>query len=370
MKKIFCYLTVLFISLVAFNGCRKMDSKYEKYIVPGGEKYSGKANYPRAYAGRNRVQITWQRGADPNITKAKIYWNNYADSLEVNVPLLADSVVVIIDSLLEKNYSFFIRNYDAKGISSVPVEIIGASYGDRYQSQILNRALNTSFIDVPGQISIQWGAADISNGAFANEVKYTDATGALRIKRFNIDVKEKKPESKILDYMPGTTFQYRTLFIPKSLAVDTFYTDFTERKYFNIKSTALWSVIAVSTQVNTTTWAGKNFFDGLNTTGWHAATTSHYPHFITIDMKKPTVVAGFQVIRYNLDERGCNTFSFSVSLDNITWTNLGVFNFNRMSQDVQTYFVPSHPSARYFKFTGLTGPLEYQLLGDIKVLEL
>ena len=297
MKRIFCYLMILFISLWVFNGCRKMDSKYEKYIVPGGETYTGKPNYPRAYAGRNRVQITWQRGADPNITKARIFWNNYTDSLEVNVPQDADSVVVMIDNLQEKNYSFFIRNYDAKGIPSVPVELIAGSYGDRYQSQILNRVVKTSLIDAPGQFSIQWGSADISNGALATEVRYTDAAGILRVKRFNIDEKDKNPESKVLDYKPGTTFEYRTLFIPKSLSIDTFYTSFVEKKYFNIKKISVWSVIAYSTQYDASTNAAANLIDGNDATRWYTTAASKYPHYVTIDMGSSRAITQFGVWR-------------------------------------------------------------------------
>ena len=147
MKRTFFYLTVLFISLWAFNGCKKMDSTYKQFIVPGGITYAGKANSALAYAGRHRVKISWLRGADPNIAKARIFWNNYKDSIEVNITPTKDTNSVIIANLPEKTYSFVIKTYDAKENSSIPVEIIGGSYGDRYQAQLLNRFVISSVID-------------------------------------------------------------------------------------------------------------------------------------------------------------------------------------------------------------------------------
>lgn len=374
MKKLLCYLTVLFISLLAFNGCRKMDSKYKQYIVPGGETYTGKPNIPLAYAGRNRVQITWQRGADPHITKAKIFWNNYKDSVEVNIPLKADSIVVVIDKLQEKNYSFFIRNYDANGIPSVPVEVIAGSYGDRYQAQVLNRVVKTSMIDAPGQFSIQWGSADIANGAVATEVKYTNTAGISIIKRFKIV--DKVIESKILDYLPGTTFQYRTLYIPKSLSVDTFYTSFAVKKYFNVLK-QYWRVIAFSTQYDAAVNAAANMIDGKDVTRWYTTAASKYPHFVTIDMGSLRGITQFGVWRttYDVVNPANNSLApdriqFLVSKDNVIWTDLGTFNFNRFIDGEQLFVIPSHPTARYFRMVAVSGPAAITNLGELSAYEL
>jgi hypothetical protein len=58
-----------------------MDSTYKQYVVPGGLTYAGKPTSPKAYSGLNRIKIAWLRGADPSVVKAKIFWNNFADSL-------------------------------------------------------------------------------------------------------------------------------------------------------------------------------------------------------------------------------------------------------------------------------------------------
>ena len=72
MKIIHWYSMILFITVLAFTACKKMDSTYKEFIVPGRLSYIGKATSPKAYAGHNRVEITWLRGADPNVTKAMI----------------------------------------------------------------------------------------------------------------------------------------------------------------------------------------------------------------------------------------------------------------------------------------------------------
>ncbi|MDP4225615.1 MAG: DUF4998 domain-containing protein [Bacteroidota bacterium] len=366
MKNTFCYILVLFISLGLFNGCKKMDSTYKQYVVPGGLTYAGKANSVLAYAGRNRVKLSWLRGSDPNVTKARVFWNNYSDSVEVNIPSVEDTVNVIIDSLAERTYSFVIKTYDNNGNPSIPVEIIGSSYGSKYQSQILNRYLKSSRIDGLGQISIIFGAADVSSGAIVTEVKYTDNLGMSKSQY----VSTTDTMVKLSDYMPGTTFQYRTLYKPKTLSIDTFYTDFSEKTYFEISKNN-WNVLAFSSQDNTTTSAAKTFIDGNITTGWKtAATTSNYPHYVTVDMGIEIAVYSFKVYRKTGDANGCNTFQLLVSTDNKTWTDLGIFNFNRSIDDGQLFEISNHPRARYFKFVGLTGPQRYMTMGEIGVFGL
>lgn len=366
MKNTFCYILLLFLSLWALNSCKKMDSSFKQYIVPGGLIYAGKANSVVAYAGRNRVELSWLRGSDPNVTKAKVFWNNYSDSVEVNIPSDEDSVKVVIDNLEEKTYSFVIKTYDADGNSSIPVEIMGSAYGSKYQSQILNRYLKSSRIDGNGQISITFGAADVSSGAIGTEVKYTDATGMPKSQMVN----GSDTIIKILDYMPGTTFQYRTLYTPKALSIDTFYTGFTEKKYFELSKTK-WSVLAFSSQDNTTTSAATAFIDGNASTAWKTASkTSVYPHYVTVDMGIEIGVYYFKVFRKTGDATGCDTFQLLVSSDNSKWTDLGIFNFNKLIDDGQFFEITNHPRARYFKFVGLTGPQKYMTMGEISVFGL
>lgn len=219
------HLLILFIVLSMLNACKEIDSTYKEFVVPGGIIYPGKAVSPVVYPGRNRVQISWLRGADPSVEKALIFWNNYADSVEVNIPSGSDTIKHIINDLAENSYSFFIKTYDAEGNSSVPVELFGTVYGDNYQASLLNRPITSTQVDAQGVVTINWGVADVSNGACETEVIYTNKADNSVKQRFGIDVLS----SVITDYKTKTTFKYRTVFLPDTLCIDTFYTDFSDQ---------------------------------------------------------------------------------------------------------------------------------------------
>lgn len=222
MKKIIGYLTIAVIVSTIFTACKKMDSEYRKFVVPGGIIYPGKATAAIAYPGHNRVRISWLRGSDPSVVKAKIFWNNYADSTEINIPSSDDTINVTIDNLPEKSYSFIIITYDAKGNISVPVELLSAAYGDGYQSSLLDRPVVSSIVDTQNNLIINWGPADIANGAYATELKYVDINNKNHLQVIGIT----DSVTEIPDFKPGSKYQYRTIFLPDSMAIDTFYTDY------------------------------------------------------------------------------------------------------------------------------------------------
>lgn len=357
MKNI-CYYMILLS--VAFAACKKMDSTYRQFVVVDGIVYPGKANKPIVYAGQNRVKISWLRGADPNVASAKIFWNNYADSAAVTIPPTGDTIFYTINNLPEKSYSFIIKTYDSKGNVSVPVELFGASYGDFYQSSLLVRPVIAGVL-YPDSIAIKWGGADISNGAYAMQVKYTAISGKEQVKSFPVS----NVTSVITDMKPGTLYQYRTVYLPDSLSIDTFYTDYSTSKPF-LFSPGSWKIIDFSSQHPGDENRVTNMIDGNPNTRWHAwVGNSQYPHFFTVDMGRQSMITSFMLYRKTGDDRACDTFKMQVSTDNVTWTDVGTFNFNRLIDDGQSYEIPTHPQARYFKFIGLSGPQSYIVLGDI-----
>jgi hypothetical protein len=135
-----------------------------------------------------------------------------------------DTIHYVIDNLPEKHYDFFVRTYDAKGNVSVPLEVFSTVYGDTYQSGLVNRTLLSSVMDPQGKVVINWGGAATSMGAFLTEMKYMDTSGDLRIKYVEVN----ETSDTIYDYKPHTKYQYRTLYLPDSLCIDTFYTSFSE----------------------------------------------------------------------------------------------------------------------------------------------
>lgn len=218
MKNIF-YIMILFV-ICSFTACKEMDSTYEQYIVPNGIIYPGKALEPIAYTGNSRVKIQWIKGADPSVTYAQVFWNNYTDSLRVDIPEGIDTITCFIGPLKENSYSFMIHTYDGKGHVSIPVEVIGTAYGEEYMQMLSNRNIKSAETNTNSDLIIQWGLADVANGAFATEVKFANTVGDSLVYRDLID----NSVGKFADYKVGSEYLVRTLFIPDSLSVDTFYT--------------------------------------------------------------------------------------------------------------------------------------------------
>lgn len=259
-----------------------------------------------------------------------------------------------------------IRTYDVKGNQSILVEVLTAVYGDIYQDGLLNRPVDKSIKNAAGVISINWGSANISGGAFATEVKYTDTAGKSRLLRFPVS----DGIDSITDIESGTTFLHRTVFIPDPLSIDTFYTPFEKiDQYLIDKST--WSVIDFSTQHPGGENLASNAIDGTPATRWHTnASSSTYPHYITVDMNAHVSITAFEIWRRTGDDRACDQFQLFVSADATTWTDLGLFDFNRLTDDGQVYPISSIPKARYFKFVGIKGPQRYMVTGEISVFGL
>lgn len=372
MKKS-CKIIILLIGIVAlFTTCKEQDEVYKEFTVPNGMVYPAKAANAIAYTGKNRVKIAWPASQDQSLVKARIFWNNYTDSVEMVIPYDKDTISCIIEPLAENSYSFMIRTYDNKGNVSVPVEVSGRAYGDSYISSIFTRSINSLQLNpVNSQISITWAPADVTNGAQTTEVKYTDINGVEKI----IKVDATKSETTIPDLKSGSTFSCRTLYIPETNYLDVFYTDYQENIVRMALKKDVMNVIDFSSQ-HDGAWA-RNMIDGNSTgTRWHTNADGWYefPHFVTVDFGGITSVSRFGVWATKVDQR-VNPFDYrqpgkikiETSLDNQEWTDIGTFNF--ATQLVQYFDLPP-TSARYFKFTGLEpGPLNdsrFMVLGEFE----
>ncbi len=357
-----------FAGLVLLLGCKGMDSTYKEFVVPGGLTYVGKPVHPVAYMGKYRVQLKWARGSDPNVASTRIYWNNYTDSTEVPVEPGVDSLQVMITGLQEQSYSFFLKAFDDNGNSSVPVEVTARVFGDAYEGGLLNRGLNGSEIDADGIVTLNWAQANLTAGAYMTEVTYTARDGAQKVTAFPAT----ENESVIPDFETGEPLRFRTVYVPDTFAIDTFYTEYDYARDFLLKKTN-WKIVSFSTEHPGATNAVANFIDGTAGTRWHSQVNvgSKYPHHATIDMGSEQFVTQFGVWRTTFenggDDRAPDRIQFLVSNDNKTWTDLGSYDFNRFVNGEQLYPVEEAPLARYVKFVGLSGPQEYIVMGEIDV---
>jgi len=225
----------LLILPLLFASCDKMEDRYMEYTKGGEIIYLGKADSVKVFSGRNRIKVSWLLLSDPKITKSVIYWNEKKDSAIVNVQRSkgTDTISVLLGNMLEKSYSFEVYNFDNKGNSSVKTEAIGIVYGDRYASVLTNRVFESTLYKAADKsLEIKWFGA--SDQVAVVEMKYIDLNGIEKtVKNYKIPniVNPRIPPALAAStlfpsFKIGTTFKYRTGYIPKAAAIDTFYTDF------------------------------------------------------------------------------------------------------------------------------------------------
>jgi hypothetical protein len=176
MKKIFEKTSTRFVFAILLTtttllSCSKWDD-YKKYTANGEIIYAGKLDSVKALSGKNRVRITGKFNADPKISKVKIFWNNNRDSMMYDIkPGTNGNVFDQTFAMPESITTFTIYTYDADGNKSIPVYVVGKSFGEAYRKKISNRVIaNIRYMS--NSTTINWEAADPTLGAYLTEVQY------------------------------------------------------------------------------------------------------------------------------------------------------------------------------------------------------
>jgi len=362
------YLSIAFAGMCTFMACKRMDSTYEQYVVPNGIVYPGKATAPTVKPGLNRIQISWQRGTDPKVVKAKIFWNSYADSVEVPVPADQNVISYTIPNLAENYYTFIIKTYDKEGHPSVPVEVSGDVWGERYRSTLLNRLVLSSTLNLANTLSLQFEPVLPGSTIVKSEIEYTTTTGALK----TVTVLPGTLSLQLADYKKETSYKLRTQHLNPA-AIDPFYANDQLVESFVLNKTE-WKIAGYSSYNTTDTPVGfsapANMIDGNPATRWLSLVSAAYPHFVTVDFgaqRTLKTVSLWRWVQATADERGPNVVQFFGSLDNATWNDLGTYSFDRLTNNEQIYTIPNLPQVRYLMVKAISGPQVYVILGEVNV---
>jgi len=213
-------LPVMLVTVLA--SCSKMDD-YKKFAEGGEISYTGKLDTVDVFSGKSRVFIKGLLNSDPKVKKAIVYWNNMADSIIVPVNRTAnnDTLKFFVNNIQEGIQNFVIYTYDDFGNRSIPVYKTGRVYGDRYQATLTNRGLSV-IMDGSGLTTVSWSGMDRLSGVFATELIYINNSGLETTIRASID----DAASVLTNYKVNTPIKYRTLFLPDTMSVDTFYTSY------------------------------------------------------------------------------------------------------------------------------------------------
>lgn len=216
-------LNIAFLVLISigFAACSKMDDTYKGFLEGGELRYSKKPDTIGVYPGHNRAKV-WLAVSATNVSKAKIYWNNRLDSIEIPIVRASktDTVSTIIDNLEEGSYEFEYILYDDKGNSSLPIDTVGRIFGDSYISSIHSRIADKVAL-LNNNVKILW-LNETGRDAIGSEVEYKSKDG----KPFSVNVPIDQAETNITPGPLKGSIKYRSLFLPHPNAIDTFYTEY------------------------------------------------------------------------------------------------------------------------------------------------
>jgi len=353
--------SILAILIISMAGCSKMDSTYQDFWKNGEKVYPASPDSLKVYPGKNRIKLTWLILGDPTVSKAKIFWNNGTDSLEVPVSRTGskvDTVKVLLENMQEGLYTFNIYAYDEKGHSSVEASAVGKVYGDAYANSLLIRIINSAFF-LDDSLRVVWGdPADQTS--LGSEIVYTDTSGTSR----HLIVPATADTTVLLDYdfNAEPTFRYRTLFLPDSMAIDTFYTAFKTIKVKGPRvelSKSGWTATAYGDFDNRSGSAYRppsNAIDNDPATVWvsHISVTSNYPHTIYVDMGNIVPdIEGLSFIQRTPLNGALKLIEVQVSQDTLVdgWKPMGEFTLQNIGQ-IQYIDFAQPETFRYFKVIG------------------
>ena len=348
------YCLGLFLGLLVTMSCTKMNETYHGFWKGGERTYPASPDSLRAFSGRDRIQLQWLNMGDPTLVKAVIYWNNKTDSVVIPIekgqPDGNDTMNVFINSLPEGAYSFDIYTYDKFGNSSVVSNIIGKVYGNTYARSLLTRLVeNNALLD--DTLRIQWGdPADATS--IGTEVVYTNKDG----KQVHRMVAPGADTTVLPGYDEHVSryFKYRTLFLPDSTAIDTFYTDYDSVRVLGSRlnlSKDGWTVTASSydNRNGRTDRLPEMAIDENTSTSWvNLVNSSQYPHELLIDMQTvQSDIYGLSLYTGGTAENPA-TMNVYVSNDNLNWQPFGLMSIAKSNG--WQYFDFSQPAQfRYLK---------------------
>ena len=338
---------LIIAALFAMTTCKEQDETFKKYTVEGGIRYLGAVSGAKAHVGLERIKLVFSV-ADPETTKVGVYWNDYTDSVMINVN--AGQLVEEIIPLSEGSYALFIKSYDSMGNSSNPLELPAQSVGSTFISSLPQRGMTSRTTTGNNDMHIEWTNAASGMGARFTDIIYTSVSGNEK----RIRVENATDETNIDDYKFGTSFRMNTFY-----SIDNEWLDSITPGWRNVNTLivgkSIGSVIAFSSQSDANT--ASRFYDGSTQNTWE--TTANYPEFATIDLGLEVPVVNVSIIpatqftNGRADPRAPTRVRFEASLDNETWVNLGEFTYDNSIYGGSRNFELPLTNARYIRFTGL-----------------
>lgn len=367
------YIAFLVLLAIAMQSCSDMNELTDKYLDEGEIAYAAKVDSVGVLAGENRMQLDLYVKAQ-RIEKVRVYWNNYEDSLDVEIGGKTGVFPVMLEDMPESGYLFQLVSFDKFGNKSLEYEATGSSYGDNYKNGLSNRSYTSEFTryDMEGDsMVIHWGGT--VRGAIAMELQYTDTSDKI----INMEVPA-DATTTTLHRLKGNV-SYHLRFIPEENAIDTFTTAprsipvYYERRL----NKSGWKIVGFSSASASPDWPATNAIDGDINTPWHTEhnPTAPFPHYFIVDMRETVDISSFEVYRRMDDSAGAQPTHQIFYAESLTdpadskdagWKDYGVYSFDNVVDIPQFSRAANVVKARYFMYyVGSNSRSAYAYIGEI-----
>lgn len=218
------FILKLMLLTLTFSISSCETEEYPVFLNDGEEASLGEVKSLEIRSGNNRVMVKGYI-EDPDVAEVKIFWDDRSES--VVVPLSnssgVDTIQELITGLEERLYVFEVQTFDAEGnaseVVSAGAEVFGSNFATRAGNrQVLLNSLRDSLLEVT------FSPVNMSSGIVGTEFIYENTSGENE----ELFLRPEQNSLSISDYKSGSTYKYRSLFIPSLMALDTIYTEYDE----------------------------------------------------------------------------------------------------------------------------------------------
>ncbi|WP_288737634.1 DUF4998 domain-containing protein [uncultured Parabacteroides sp.] len=347
MKHILSIITI--VSFIALSSCSGMNDIIEEYLDRGELNYIGKADSVICEGGLHRVRLKWKVGKDIRIEECKITWNMGADSIFYSIDRAKlDNGYASLEIPLEEEgqYVFNLIQMGEKGDPSIPSEVVGKVYGDKYISTLIPRSIRSTIIE-NGVAVLTLGTAE---GSFYSEVSYINNKGKAEVIRVESEI----TSITIDNFVYGGDISVKTYFKPETNAIDIFDLEVKGKfPLFEKLNRNDWTIPFVSSQ-REDIFPVTNILDGNVGSLWHSEWTSTpvapFPHCIIIDMNEEKELHQLEIFQ-DPDRMTFKSAKIFVSRSNIgddSYTEQGTIHCPQ-SEKSAILALPTPQKARYIK---------------------
>lgn len=352
------------MSLFGFISCDNFMDVHKEYVEDGETIYAPKVDLISFRAGEGRILFQCWLVNSPNVKTVEVSWTdgNEQKKKSITVPESTLDTVRIeeyLPDLGEKSYTFDVRTTDNHGHQSLKTTGSATSYGALFRSTLLNRRVDvgrTVEVGTDIRIQIPWGAA--ADTLMRSEIRYTAVGNVPTV----IKVNPTDVLTTITDAAPGSTFEYRSRFLPEPTAVDTF--------------DMAWESLTIDPAIffDRTSWtvSVSDFADPVArvidndlTTYWHSSYPAAFafPHWIIIDMTSVRDITRIEIYRRDgfITLKNIEYYvSDDPAHDALTWVKIGDVEFpNDVLPRMMTLDIPSPNPAHKKRYLKIVVPDSY-----------